>query len=290
MKGVLDCDYIITFFSNRDKLCKLLLTKIPIVEELVEILEIFYEATMVSQKADFTLSDFYKCWVVVQLKLKSRTVKPTKTNLGSYLLKSLMKREHQIIDNSLMRCAMLLDPRFCDEIIDNQLADTKDLLVNIWNQMKAFRNHVDAAELTPEVAEKSSSADIFAQYIRNKLKKRNEDLNSTITDDEVLTSIDLFVKDEALQTTDDSWSIFKFWAEKKTKYPVLYELAMVIHAIAPTQVTVERNFSVLAYIFNSRRSNLLPKLLEDILMIVLNADLFEILNQENIDILVAKGN
>lgn len=267
-----------------------MLTKFPIVKELVEILQIFYEATMVSQKADFTLSDFYKCWVVVQLKLTIRTEMPSKTKLETYLLESLMSRKHQIIDNCLMRCAMLLDPRFCDEIIDDQLADTKDLLVNIWNQLKTFKNRVYAAELTPEVAKTSSSADIFAQYIKNKIKKRNQDLDSTITDDEVLTSIDLFVKDEALQTTDDSWSIFKFWAEKKNKNPVLYELAMVIHAIAPTQVTVERNFSVLAYVYNARRSNLSQKLLENILMIVLNADLFEIVNEENIDILITRGN
>lgn len=62
-----------------------------------------------------------------------------------------------------MRCAMLFYPRFCDEVIDDQLADRKDLLVNVWNQMKTFRNHVDAAESTPEVAKTYSSADILAQ-------------------------------------------------------------------------------------------------------------------------------
>lgn len=65
---------------------------------------------------------------------------------------------------------------------------------------------------------------------------------------------------------------------------------MIIHAIAPTQITVERNFSVIAYVFNARRSNLSQKLLEDILMIVLNGDLFEIVNQESIDILITSGN
>lgn len=141
MKGVLECIDIITFFKNRVQLCNLLLAKIYIVEELVEILGIFYEATMMSQKADFTLSDFYKCWVVVKLKLSSRALQPSKTKLETYLLKSLKKRENKIIDNNLMQCAMVLDPRFCDEVIDSKLADTKDDLVNIWNQKSVGRSY-----------------------------------------------------------------------------------------------------------------------------------------------------
>lgn len=77
--------------------CQLIASKIPIVEELVGILEIFYEATMVSQKADFTLSDFHKCWVGVQLKLTIRTERPSTIKQETYLVESLMKRKLQII-------------------------------------------------------------------------------------------------------------------------------------------------------------------------------------------------
>lgn len=40
----------------------------------------------------------------------------------------------------------------------------------------------------------------------------------------------------------------------RNKFPNLFELAMVIFAVAPTQVVVERAFSVLSYIFNDRRT------------------------------------
>lgn len=243
---------------------------------------------MLSQKADFTLSDFYKCWVVVELKLSSRAKHPSKTKLETFLLKSLKQRENKIIDNNLMQCAMVLDPRFCDEVFDYKLAEAKNVLLNMYNRMKIFRTEAD--ESTTEAVCSSSSADIFAQYLKNKTKQRNQMLDRTITDDEIFSSIDSFIQNDAMHTTDESWSILQFWEDKKKDYPALYELAMVIYAIAPTQVTVERNFSVLGYIFNDRRSNLSQKLLEDVLLIVLNQDLFELVNEEKINTLLSSGN
>lgn len=49
---------------------------------------------------------------------------------------------------------------------------------------------------------------------------------------------------------------------------------MVIFAISPTQAIVERSFSTMGYVFNERRSMLSKQMLEDILIIGLNSDLF----------------
>lgn len=52
--------------------------------------------------------------------------------------------------------------------------------------------------------------------------------------------------------------------------------------MSPTQVVVERAFSTLNHVFGCHRSQLKGCLLDDILLICLNADLFELVNMEDI--------
>lgn len=291
MKGILDCLHIIGFFAGENEMiCELLLSKIHIVKELVKILEIFYEATIESQKSNLTLSDFYKCWIIVQLKLDNLLNQPSYTKLESHLLKSLKKREPKLLDNDLMKCALILDPRFCDELGETESDKAKEMLVNVWGQMKVFKKQLNDAETMTENASSTSNVEIFAQHMKNKNKRRTQILEDTYTDDDVISSINTFVQQETVQGNDiqSEWKIFNFWETKKNTYPVLYELAMVILSIAPSQATIERNFSVLSLIFELHRCNLGQNMLQDILMIVLNADLFEVVNAEEIQNLISE--
>lgn len=290
--GVLECQHVIAVFTG-DKVCTLLLRKLPVVKEIAESLKIMHEATVLSQKADFGLSEFYKCWVVTKLKIHARVNQSSKTKLNSNLLKSIQKRERQLLDNDLMKCAMILDPRFCDELEAEQAFQTKRIMVDMWNVMKALRNsQVNDANTMDENENMASNADIFRNYMKSKGKQRQIVLENTTTNDEFLDSIDSFIERESTEegTMDDSWSILKFWDSKKKTYPLLYEIAMVIFAIAPTQVTIERLFSVFAHIFNDYRTSLSQRLLEDILMICLNPDLFDEVNAEDINYLLTTKN
>lgn len=292
MDGVLNCESVMAAFPE-EQLCKLLLRRLPLVREIVECLKVMHEATVLSQKADFGLTEFYRCWVITKLKIQARINQRCKTNLYAHLLKSIEKRERQLLDNNLMKCAMILDPRFCDELEGEHLMQTKEILVKIWSLMKSIRNaEPNESNNMNQSANNSSNMDIFRNYMKNKGKHRQMVLESTTTDDEFLNSIDLFIERENTEdcTFDDSWSILKFWESKKKSYPLLYEMAMVIFAIAPTQVTIERLFSVFAHIFNDHRTSLSQELLEDILIICLNKDLFEEVNSEDINCLLTTQN
>lgn len=76
-------------------------------------------------------------------------------------------------------------------------------------------------------------------------------------------------------------SILEFWNSRKDDDPVLYELASIIHAIPPSQTTVERAFSILNYILNPRRTRLSESTLEMILMINLNKDWVDSINDRD---------
>lgn len=66
----------------------------------------------------------------------------------------------------------------------------------------------------------------------------------------------------------------KSWEADKFTFPILYELARTIMAVAPTEVSVERNFSTLDFILNKRRNRLSDPNLEMILFTKLNHPLF----------------
>lgn len=287
MDGVLKCEHVMAVFTE-ERLCLLLLRKLPVIKEIVESLKIMHEATVLAQKADFCLTEFYKCWIVTKLKLQARINQSSKTKLNTILLKSMQKRENRLLDNSLMKCAMLLDPRFCDEIEGDELVQTKKMLADIWKSMKPALSFQENEMSTSANDSMASNADIFQNYMKHKGKQRQTILQNTTIDDDILRSADLFIVQEGSveESINDTWSILKFWATKKKNYPILYEIAMVIFGIAPTEVTIERMFSVFGYIFNDYRTALSQPLLEDILIICLNPDLFEEVNADDIKYLL----
>lgn len=253
---------------------------------MIDALKVFYEATMISQKSDFTLSEFYKCWVIIGLKLKNLTQKTTKTKLAMHLSESLDEREKKLIENDLIQCAKVLDPRFCDEIAGLELKKVERKLLDIWHRMKTFQKDNTESNSTHG----ASNTDFFAQYLKNKSKTRCNLSENATTDEEVIAMIQIFIETESIDEAEESWSIFEYWENKKKTYPVLHALAMNIFAAAPTQVTVERTFSVFGHIFNDQRSRLKQDLLEDILMICLNKDLLDEVNNDDIQNLVLTEN
>ena len=52
--------------------------------------------------------------------------------------------------------------------------------------------------------------------------------------------------------------------------PELYEMAQIVFAVPPTQVSVERVFSALNHIFGSDRNRINPDMLADQLLVALN--------------------
>lgn len=70
-------------------------------------------------------------------------------------------------------------------------------------------------------------------------------------------------------------SIFDYWQKNSQLKPELYKLASIIHAVPPSQTTVERAFSAMALILSPLRTNLSDRNLENSLLIRLNRELFD---------------
>lgn len=75
-------------------------------------------------------------------------------------------------------------------------------------------------------------------------------------------------------------SVLEYWETQKQT--PLYDLAMAVYSIPPTQVQIERDFSSLGHIFTERRYRLSQERLEQILLIYFNKDLFYVVKNEEL--------
>lgn len=64
--------------------------------------------------------------------------------------------------------------------------------------------------------------------------------------------------------------LLHYWERRKISDPELYLLAIIVNAVPMTQVSVERLFSAMKFIYSDLRANLDPQLTEDILLIRCN--------------------
>lgn len=79
-----------------------------------------------------------------------------------------------------------------------------------------------------------------------------------------------------LTSNIDATNPMQFWRNRRDTDYELYNVATVIFAVAPTQVSVERAFSGLSFILNPQRTRLNADILNNIMIIRQNREIFEL--------------
>lgn len=279
---LIDCLHLIIHFSKTERVCALLLKKWAIVLEMERTLKILYDATIAMQNEKHTLSDFYADWVLANIKLEKLAKKSNKSNIAKRLLESLKSRKSQLFDKPLMICAIALDPRFCSVLNEDQKDQAKDEFKKLYQRLEAMdqrKNSSDKTLVGNSCADHDSSISdetLLEEFVFGKTTQ-SEKLPTGSSQD-IGDELETFI---AAQKGFPKESTIHFHINNQTQYPKLFKLAMVVFAVAPTQVVVERAFSVLSYVFNVLRNQLKSSLLADILVICLNEDLFHIVNDED---------
>lgn len=273
LKSLLDCRAICQLgefkqlTKNRKKKLHLLSDSEWIdVQELVDVLTHPYQVTQLLQKNDFTLSDFYAAWLELKLRLQHSNHKLAKCLCDSM---GALKHGH-LLENPLMHCSIFMDPRIkCDLVRDSQKSYvTKAYLSKLYDRINEISSRGGSHNDMP--AEKSTNKFEYSFL--------TEYLNTLQCSETAKTGSNIFklLDDyESGHSEDLNVSILDFWEEKKLVWPELYQLANIVHAVPATQSSVERTFSTLSFVFGKLRSNLSPQILEDILIIKLNSDIFK---------------
>lgn len=145
------------------------------------------------------------------------------------------------------------------------------------------RNSAQQVEKSVERSDISSESndDSFEEYQKAKRRRLALDVQNETIDDNSLTLL-MEQYENSLPELHYKEPILNYWESRKSADPIIYQLACIVNTIAPTQVTVERAFSILGIVYNSRRTSLEPGLLEHLLIINLNKEMVPSINNRDL--------
>lgn len=278
MNDVLHCkksiEYLATKKSKFD-ICRLLLGRWHVVKELCAVLQVPYKATIALQNQSLTLSDTFGIWLRAKIFLEHSSMRAIcKTDFAECILHAMEKRKSTILNNPAMLCAIYLDPRFRGEICrDSERTDEAiKMLANLSDRVRIIRQQT--AEKQQNCSTASASSNISIEF--NNYSILDEYLSNDVSYSRNTNRTDIEIEIAHFQPNKlkSNESILHFWESCKNEYPNLYHVANVVFGIPPTEVQIERDFSNLKFIFSERRRNLSEDMLQAILLIHLNKEIF----------------
>lgn len=224
---------------------------------------------------------FNSSWMSMKITLQEFIAKKSYiTQLDRKLLDALNNRNDATFKNPLMSAALFLDPRFRSEITRNDCERdaVHDVLFKLKRRIDMLKEPQNAENLHEVSMNSSTGFDAGVQAAIDRYFSYSCEQSNLPDFQSILDSFE----PERLALKN---SVLEFWhsADIKEKYADLYEVAMGIYTIPPTEVQIERDFSALSFIFSDRRYNLLPKTLENIFLIHLNSDIYLKMNEDDIN-------
>lgn len=227
-----------------------------------------YIATQNLQSNECTLSDFFDSWTKMKFRLRQ-----IKHRFAECIIKKLTDREDMLINHPVMLASIYLDPRYNFMLTEYQKQQSIIKLRDLHDRLK---QNIDTEHTRANTAGDIVEDDDYAAYIYN-LKENvdaqaSEILNEHFDSPNIINHLQQIRKFPSVNLKTKA---FDFWKTRKDENPEIYELAEMIHVIPATQVSVERAFSSLTFIFNSYRTSMKDQTLENILFVRLNHNYLE---------------
>lgn len=226
-----------------------------------------------------TLSDFFGFWTLLRIK-----VSKAHDELSEKILIQMNNYHDLLIQNPTLIGMVYLDPRY-----QRGLGESKNLAVTYLADLYLkiirvgeYNDDSNVAENDEEKNNKDGSYDELDEYLNACTSaygvNRTNGLSVQNKKERITTILNDFNGKELPLTA----SVLDYWKTKKDTHPELYKLSSVMMTIPPTQTTVERIFSALALVLTSHRTKLGDEILENILLVRLNHDLFVTRNSNTV--------
>lgn len=198
------------------------------------------------------------------------------------IVSSMKKRENILLDNDLLLSSVYIDPKHRILLDDEQINRAKKSLYELSIRIKLFsesleeqpvqeESQIAEANIETESVSSSLKAELdFEQYLDNiekerakriKLEKQEPvDIKKKIYKEEFYKSLEEIEKYDR-STKTPLLELIQIYPEK------IKEIAFLVTALPPTQVSVERLFSALKFIKSDLRSSIKEDLAEAILFL-----------------------
>lgn len=227
-----------------------------------------------------TMSDLYAEWIGLKLTLK----KKLPCEFVESLLQCMADQEFKMFENPTFLAAVFLDARYRVFLKDKPTSKHTAIshLIRVRKRLQDLTPTVSNNEMNPPVEMNSENDKVNDDYdeLSTYLNTLDGESSRCMRDqlgscDKIMVELQMFDDDMSNSKREDrSRHAMDFWSENKNKYPHIFELACIIFAAAPTEVSVERCFSALAFILNKYRSCLSDENINLILFIRLNTSIF----------------
>lgn len=243
---------------------------------IVGILGLFSNKMEYLRKENISLSDVCGVWLELESRLKKMESCPVAIALLERL--EIRKSDIRITENEVTLSAMFLDLRYQFILTTEQKEKAKNHLLYLWQKISSKKQVPESEETSifdgqQNMSENDDNENALEQIMRE-LESSNPNVGVSgpnLMHQSIVQEMDKFSAIGRAKATDD---IIDRWQSDKFNFPILYELAMTVMAVAPTEVSVERNFSALDFILTKRRNRLTDENLQMILFIKLNQPLF----------------
>lgn len=232
--------------------------------EIIVTLEIPYKATKSMQSVGYGLADFFISWLRIKRSLDR--LSEGQLDFAHRMKNAIYDRENLLLETPTMMLAMYLDPRIKGRLNAIQKECAIISLEKLHMRLINTRNPTETGV----------SNDTLDELNAETFGNRDNISNSADTDNILEALRNCCTKYDAVKPVNIKFNVLDFWRDRKQEFPLLYELACIVHAVHAGQCCVERNFSAFQYVRDSRRCRLLPENMTNILMIRLNKDVHEL--------------
>lgn len=223
-----------------------------------------YRLTMIVQENDCKLGDFYGVWLQAKVNIEK-----IQHDMAKCLLNCMINREKKLFQHKVMLSAVYFDPRYNFLLNERERAAAALHLCELFLRLQ----NIIPVQVTGRVESATTADDPFAIFLNNAAKKSIDSVpigTQILTQEQILYKIRSF---SSRPSVHYKTNIMDYWNNLKFEEPQLYELAIVLLSVPVSQVSVERAFSSLSYIFNNYRSRLSPNVLNQVLLLRLNYEL-----------------
>lgn len=216
------------------------------------------------QRVGYGLADFFVSWLRIGKNLERANTGDTLTNLAFELFDKLDSRKKQLFDTPSMLAAIYLDPRVKHKLNKEQIECASLYLKKILDRQQQLSQ-------TPQEISPNNTLDELNEEIQSPEPDSGAQLIAALADYDKVPHANFKNK------------VIDFWKDNKEKFPLVYSLACIVHAIPASQCLEELNFSSFSFIKSARRSSLKPENLQNMLTIRLNKELFYEQKQKDIE-------
>jgi len=235
-----------------------------LLDEISQVLEIFYLVTLTLSKETSTLSEVIPVLRSVSTYLEKEVNKSNKSEIAEKLLSKMNERFSEYEQNKLLLLSTILDPRFKDRVFSGEYEKFQ-----AQNNLKLeldviYRNVTDTSTVSPEIEsevvtinqhplEKSIFSHILPDHREPMQCNSNEaEIEKYLTEDLI----------------DEKENIYEYWS--KSKLIGLKKLAAKYHSSPSTSVDSERAFSTAGFICSKSRNALNPTKIRNLIFLSKN--------------------